>query len=429
MNDTNQTPESSLDAQQDASSRLARLGRARVLAAIGGALLAGGAIALAYHHSRPDAPDPGADSPVPVVAVTRVERADLYREVSVPAEFRPYAEVDLHSKVAGYVQQMKVDIGDRVEAGQLLAMLEVPELKDQLDHDLAAEQRADADYRDAHLAYTRLVAVNRQHPNLVAQQDLDTAEAKDATASGALAGAKADVGKDRTLVDYTRISAPFDGVITRRYADPGALIQAGTTSQTQSMPVVRLSDNYRLRLDFPVSVDYVRGIRVGEPLTVRVESLGGKTLTGTIARFTQAVDASTRTMTAEMEVENKDLAIVPGMYATVILRAEHHPNALAIPVEAVPAGSRTAWVVTSANRVEERPISLGMETSTRYEVLSGLREGERVMIGNPAQLRTGERVVARLDAASSGASPGSERTAMHPSDPSRPANQAEQSRP
>ena len=154
---------------------------------------------------------------------------------------------------------MKVDIGDRVKAGQLLAVLEVPELHDDFDHAVASHARAQADYRDAHLAYTRLVAVNKDHPNLIAQQDLDTAEAHDATARGGVEAAKSDVEKYQTLVGYTRIVAPFDGVITKRYADPGSLIQAGTASNTQAMPLVRVSDNMLLRLDFPVSVDYVHG--------------------------------------------------------------------------------------------------------------------------------------------------------------------------
>src|SRR4029077_15945846 len=159
----------------------------------------------------------------PVVAVARVDREDLFREINFPAEFRPYTEVDLHAKVSGYVKDMKVDIGDRVKAGQLLAVLEVPELREELDHAVAAHQRAQAEYRDAHLAYTRLVAVNQDHPNLIAQQDLDTAEAHDATAQGTVAATKADVDKDRTLVAYTRITAPFAGVITKRFADPGSL--------------------------------------------------------------------------------------------------------------------------------------------------------------------------------------------------------------
>ncbi len=161
---------------------------------------------------------------IPSVAVAKADREDLYKEITIPAEFRPYTDVDVHAKVSGYVKQMKVDIGDRVKAGQLLAELEVPELKDELDQAIAARNRADAEYRDAHLAYTRLLAVNKTHPNLIAQQDMDTAEAKDAAAQGALGAAQADVGKYQTLFAYTRITAPFPGVVTKRYADPGALI-------------------------------------------------------------------------------------------------------------------------------------------------------------------------------------------------------------
>ncbi|HYM27934.1 MAG TPA: efflux RND transporter periplasmic adaptor subunit, partial [Steroidobacteraceae bacterium] len=343
--------------------------------------------------ARAAAADAGA---LPAVAVARVEREDLFREISIPAEFRPYAEVELHAKVSGYVKDMKVDIGDRVKPGQLLAVLEVPELTDELDHARASQRRAQADYRDAHLAYTRLVAANKQHPNLIAEQDLDTAEAHDASAEGALAAAKADADKYQTLVAYTRITAPFGGVITKRYADPGALIQAGTASNTQSMPLVRLSDNTLLRLDFPVSVDYVRGIRLDAPVAVSVGSLGGRVYSGRIKRFSDRVDDSTRTMVVEMEVPNPSLELVPGMYATVTLKTEERPHALAIPTEAVPPGGKSVLVVDGAGRVAERRVTLGLETPARYEVLSGLHEGELVMIGNPAQVPLGEKVEPRL---------------------------------
>jgi len=337
-------------------------------------------------------------SAVPSVAVVKVAFEDLHKEIAIPAEFRPYAEVDLHAKVSGYVKRIDVDIGDTVKRGQLLAVLEVPELREELDHAVAAHQRAEASYRDTHLGYTRLLAVNRAHSNLVAQQDLDTAEAKDATAAGELAATRADVNKDQTLVDYTRITAPFDGVITRRYADPGALIQSGTASQTQTMPLVRLSDNYHLRLDFPVSVDYVQGIRIDDPVSVRVESLGGKAFIGRIARFTHTVEASTRTMTAEMEIDNTNLSLLPGMYATVILKAEQRKHVLAIPIEAVPPGSSSVYVVNAKHEVAERAIRLGLETPTKYEVRSGLVAGDLVLLGNPMQLRPGQKVDARFGA-------------------------------
>ena len=336
-----------------------------------------------------------ASAPIaPSVAVVKVTREDLARDIKIPAEFRPYTEVELHAKVSGYLQQMNVDFGDRVKAGQLLATIEIPELKDELDNAVAVEKKAEADYRNAHLAYSRLTAVNQEHPNLVAQQDLDTAESRDGDTSAAIAAAKAEVEKYQTLLDYTKITAPFDGVVTRRYTDPGSMIQAGTASQ--ALPLLRLSDNYHLRLDFPVSVDYVQNIHVGDPVDVHVESLGDKTFTGKIARFTDRVDETTRTMTVEMEVPNPKLELIPGMYATVMLKADQRPHAVAIPTEAISAGKSTVLVVNSNNEIEQRTITLGLETPTRYEVLSGVKEGDLVLIGNTSQLKPGEKVEPKL---------------------------------
>jgi RND family efflux transporter MFP subunit len=335
-------------------------------------------------------------APVPSVAVIKVGREDLAKQMTIPAEFRAYAEVELHAKVSGYLQNIKVDFGDKVKAGDVLATIEVPELQDELNNAIATERKAEANYTNAHLIYSRLISVNKDHPNLVAQQDLDAAESRDADTSAAIAAAHAEAEKYRTLIKYTRITAPFDGVVTWRYADPGSMIQAGTASDTQSKPVVRLSDNYRLRLDFPVSVDSVRNIQLGDPVDVHVESLGGKLFTGKIARFTRRVDEATRTMTVEMEIENPSLELVPGMYAAVDFKVEQHTNVLAIPIEAVASGKKsTVTVVNARNELEQRAITLGLETPTRYEVLSGLKEGEFVVLGDTGQIKPGQKVEAR----------------------------------
>jgi RND family efflux transporter MFP subunit len=331
------------------------------------------------------------------VAVAQVLREDLFNEVPIPAEFRPYLQVELHAKVSGYVDQINVDIGDRIKAGQLLATLEVPELRDELNRARAAEKRATADYKDAHLVYTRLLAVEKDHPNLVAQQELDAAEAKDSTTEAAIAAAKADRQKYETLIAYTRITAPFDGVITRRYADPGSLIQAGTTSDTQSMPLVQLSDNYRLRLDFPVSVVNVKDIRVGDQVEVQVESLRDKTFTGVISRCTQKVDDDTRTMRTEIEVPNPNLELVPGMYAKALLKVQRRSRVLSIPIEAVSQEKQpSVYVVNRSQEIEERSVTLGLETPTRYEVVEGLKEGDLVMIGGRSNVRLGQKVEPKL---------------------------------
>jgi RND family efflux transporter MFP subunit len=329
---------------------------------------------------------------VRTAAVVTVGREDLARDVEIPAEFRAYVQADLHAKVSGYLQTIYVDFGDLVKSNQLLAVLEVPELKDELDAAIAAEQRVEADYTNAHLISTRLEGVNRENPNLVAQQDIDTANAKDSVARAAVVAAKADVEKYQTLFSYTKITAPFDGVITARNADPGALIQAGTSSG-MAKPVVRISDNYHLRLDFPVSVEYVKYMKKGNPVEARVDSLGGKKYSGVITRFTHEVNEDTRTMMTEIEVPNPNLELTPGMYAAVVLKVQQRPSALAVPIEAVSSGGKpTVYLVNGNNEIEERAVKLGLETATRYEILDGLKEGDRVVVGIRSEFHPGDKV-------------------------------------
>ena len=326
------------------------------------------------------------------VAVAPVVRRELSKEVSVQAEFRPYQEIELHAKVAGYLQEIKVDIGDQVKAGDLLGTLEVPELREDFARGTAALQRAQASYKDTHLNYTRLASVAKSQPNLVSQQDLDAAEAKDAMSAAAVTEARSELDKYSTLEAYTRITAPFSGVITKRFADAGALIQAGTSSSTQAMPLVRLSQNDRLRLSFPVSVLYADKIAVGDPITLVFDG-GAKPVTAAISRLSGRISTETRTMLVESDITNADLKLIPGMYVTVELKVERRPQALAIPAEAV-AGTkeRTVYVVNRDHVIEERPVKLGLETATSYEVLSGVGEGELVVVGSRTQLRIGQKV-------------------------------------
>ncbi len=191
----------------------------------------------------------------------------------------------------------------------------------------ASEQeviRAEASYNDAHLSYRRLQDVARDHPKLVAEQEVMTTQTRDATAAGALAVAKqrvsectAELSKVRSMIAYTTIAAPFDGVITKRYADPGALIQAGTSSSAQA-PVVDIAEDKRLRLVFPVPESAVPLVKVGAPLRVTVSSIAA-TLEAKVSRYAGKVDRATRTMSTEAEIDNRDGRLTPGMYASVDL--------------------------------------------------------------------------------------------------------------
>ena len=356
-----------------------------------GALALLGIILLARHGG-----DTSTQLPTPTVAVARTTRQDIYNQVEIPAEFRPYVQSELHALVTGYVSEMNVDFGDKVKQGQILATLAVPELMDQLHNAQAKQQQAEADYTNAHLIYTRLQEVNKLHPKLIAQQDLDTAQSKDSSAAAAVAAAKAEVEKFQTLEEYTKITAPFDGIITQRSADPGALVQAGTSSD-RSMPLLKISDNYRLRLDFPVSVDQVKDVHVGDPVTVRVDSLNGKTFTGKIMRFSNKVNDDTRTMMTELEVDNSNLEIVPGMYASVLFRFENHRQALTVPVEAISnPKDPTLYVINKQNELESRPVKLGLEMPDKYEILEGIKEGDLVLVGRRSQANPGQKVTPKV---------------------------------
>ncbi len=342
------------------------------------------------------------------VSVAKASLGDLDRTLVVPAEFRPYQEVDLHAKVPGFLESIRVDVGDRVEAGQLLASLEIPELLDDLSRSRVVEQRAAEEVRraeaadaEAHAANERLVAVDRAQPKLVAQQELDVSTARARQSASALAAAKlqveiarAETAKLETTARYAKITAPFGGVVTRRSADPGALIAAGTSS-SQSPSLVRVSQIDRLRLGFPVSMSHVSRIAVGTPVEIRVTNRP-KPILGKIARFTHRIDSATRTMEAEVDVENADLSLIPGMYASVAIRIEHRPAALSVPVQAVTRDRSTNVMVVGPDHVlATRPVTIGLETPDRIEILDGVREGESVIVGGSGDAKPGDIVEPR----------------------------------
>ena len=379
-----------------------------------------GLIASLAACSRPQA-EARVSAETPPVAVAKVTRGDVSQVLTVAAEFRPYQEIDVHAKVAGYVKTIGVDVGDRVKPGQLLAVLEVPELQDDLQQDQAAVKRANEEINRAqadlertqsahdvsHLASTRLASVSKEQPKLVAQQDLDEANGRDrvaeaqvSTAKAALAAAreqlaiaKANEAKTETLFAYARITAPFEGVITHRYADTGAMIQAGTSSQTQTMPLVRLSQNNLLRLIIPVPESAVPRIHLKEPVDVRVQALG-RSFPGAVARFSDRVDSDTRTMRVEVDVQNPTLELVPGMYAQASIALDEAKNALTIPVQAVDRVDEktSVMVVTKDHKIASRNVELGLESADRVAVTRGLDAGDLVVLGNRAQLKEGTLV-------------------------------------
>jgi RND family efflux transporter MFP subunit len=272
-------------------------------------------------------------------------------------------------------------------------------------------QRAESNLKIRQLSYDRLAGVSKSRPHLIAQQEIDDSEARLRDAEAQLASARAHMGateeqvtasttvKDRvdTMLGYLRISAPFAGVITQRRGDPGALVQAGTASQTQAMPVVRLSQIDPLRLVLPVPESVVPRIRIGSPVEVRVEALN-RVFQGRVARFTGRLDSATRTMETEVDLQNPGHVIKPGMFGNALLRLDRRDNTIAVPVQALSekGGSSSVMVVNADGQLEERRVEIGLETPDLVEVKSNLRDGELVVIGNRSSLKPGTRVEAKL---------------------------------
>jgi RND family efflux transporter MFP subunit len=372
-----------------------------------------------------DPSEPGASPSGVSVGVVKVIRKDVGRMLTVSSELVPFQEIDVYAKESGFVKELNVDYGSRVQKDQVLATLEIPELQLQVKEDDAAVKNAEAQIPHAQeelnrvqaqqkvlqLQFDRLNGVSQAKPGLVAQQEVDDSEGK-ALASAAqveaaksnlqsaqsvLAAAQARREHDQALFDYAKITAPFAGVVTQRFANLGTLMQAGTSSSTQAMPLVRLSQDDLYRLVIPVPESYVKFIHLGDPVSVNVPSLS-RSFPGKVARFSVDVREDTRTMHTEVDVANSSRVLLPGLYAEATITLEKKDAAIAVPLQAVDQDDNktTVDVVDSSGKVERRQVVLGIQTATDAEVLSGLQEAELVVVSDRSGLKAGQTVQTKM---------------------------------
>jgi RND family efflux transporter MFP subunit len=361
-------------------------------------------------------------APAPRVAVVPVTRQDISSTLEIASELQPFQEISVYAKVSGYVKKLNIDWGKHVAQGDLLAVLEVPELEQQIDEDEASVKRseqevaraqeeltgAESAYNVAHLTYSRLANVQKTQPNLVAQQEVDEAQGKDAQTNAgvsaakdfyagsqqALAASKAALEKDTALFNYSRITAPFDGVVTEMDAYTGALLPAGTSSNKGDLPLCHLAQNDTLRLVIPIPERAVPDVPLGQTVAVHVTTVN-KTFEGKVARTSDQIDTDTRTMHTEVDVPNPKYLLVPGMYANVEIPLQTEKNALVVPAQTVEAsaeGQGSVMVIDSSNRIEKRSVTTGVQSANNIEILSGLQQGERVLLGEQSQYKAGEIV-------------------------------------
>jgi RND family efflux transporter MFP subunit len=362
----------------------------------------------------------------PTVAVVKVARENISDTLEIASEFQPYQEIDVFAKVSGYIRKLYVNYGTHVKQGQLLADLEVPELEQQVQQDEAMAQRsqqdleryrqelnsAESSYTVAHLSYTRIADVQKSQPGLVAQQEVDDALGKDQEAAAAVSGAKdavsgaeqallsakAALDKDKDIFAYTHITAPFDGVVTSINAYTGALLPAGTTSSKGDLALCHLSQNDLLRLVIPLPERAVPDVQIGETVSVNVTTLN-KTLQGKIVRFSDQIDLQTRTMYTEVDVPNPDYSLVPGMYVSVVIPLRTQQNVLTVPLQAVHLSGESkgsVLIVNDSGRIERRDVTLGIQTADKAEIVTGLTEGDEVVLGEQDQYKPDELVSPKL---------------------------------
>jgi RND family efflux transporter MFP subunit len=380
------------------------------------------ALASCGGPGKVQAKNPGGSASAPVsVGVVTVGKKTLERTLRVSSELVPFQEIDVYAKESGYIRDLNVDYGTHVQKNQVIATLEIPELEAQLRQDDAAIKnaserithaqneldRVEAQHKVMQLQYDRLNGVAKSKPGLVAQQEVDEVQGR-ALASASqveagksnlqsaqsdLAAAQAKREHDQVLFDYSKITAPFAGVITQRFANLGALVQAGTSSSTQAMPIVRLSEDDLFRLVIPVPESYVHYIHIGDPVSVRVSSLD-RTFPGKVARFSVDVREDTRTMHTEVDVANPQRVMLPGLYADATITLERKANTLSVPLQAVDHNGdlTTVDVIDASGQIAVRPVVLGIQTPTDAEVLDGLHEGDSVVVSDRSSLKNGQAV-------------------------------------
>jgi RND family efflux transporter MFP subunit len=365
---------------------------------VGAALLAAGALAVLVLQrgdlrpsAEPEGPGPAAPArgdaapePAPAgtvdVQVTKPTRRDITYAISLSANVAPLYQTTLYAKVAGYLRWIGPDKGDRVAKGEVLAIIDAPEVEEQYEQALS-------DYKIKKLTYERLARVWKESPDVIAKQDVDVAEA-------AFESAKNVMEQRRVLRDYTKVRAPYAGIITARFVDPGALIQVATTSATGAIPLFTIMDLDTVRVYTNVPQDEAPLVKPGTtPAVVTVKELGGRQYRGTVTRVTLALDPASRTMLAEIDLPNPDHAIQPGISAEVTLSLRQSLNTLVIPPTAIVAGGKTKAVfIVDGGVARQVQIKTGITDGRWVEVVEGLTGNEDVVVVGKSRLTDGMAV-------------------------------------
>jgi RND family efflux transporter MFP subunit len=316
---------------------------------------------------------PNSSQPVEV-QVTKPVRKSLTYSVTLPANIAPLYQTTLYAKVSGYLKWIGPDKGDHVKKGQIVAIIDAPEVEEQY-------QQAAADYKIKKITFDRLKNVLKESPDVIAKQDVDVAEA-------AYDGARTLMQQRAVLRDYTKVRAPYDGTITARFADPGALIQVATSSATTAIPLFTIMDLNTVRVYANVPQDDSPWVVPGQTnVAVRVHELPERAFTGTITRSTLALDPSTRSLLVEVDLPNPDRALRPGTFAEAIIALREIPNALVLPPQAITSTAKgTTVFIVDQGKATAVAVHTGITDGQWIEITDGLRGDEDVVVVGKRQL-------------------------------------------
>ncbi len=331
---------------------------------------------------KPPSTLPAKSTPVEPLKVQVVQpsRGPISRSISLPANVRALQQAILYAKVGGYLTAIRVDRGDSVKAGDVLAEIEAPEL-------LADATKFRAEVEVAQLDFQRLTAAGKKSPDLVMPLSVEAAKGKFEIAT-------ANAERNETMLHFTKIIAPFDGVVTKRWVDIGALIPAATGSGSpQSAAVLTVVDFSRVRVEVFVPESEVPLLKAGLAAEVRVEELTGKTFAGEVTRIAWSLDELTKTMPIEIELANPEGALRPGMFATAKILVAQKRDSLLVPVEAlVVEKARTSVFALVDGKARKMVVKVGFEDGKSFEVLEGINRETAVILSGKLPLTDGQSV-------------------------------------
>ncbi len=372
MNAPHDDGHSARTAEKDWKKELGEILRSRMTLAVFGAFALLVALRLGanwYMHRRLAAA-------IPTVQVTQPTLRAVDRSISLPADVEAIEEARLYAHISGYLKKIYVDEGDTVRAGELLADIDAPDVVQEYN-----KAKADANLKEETLKRYRELLAGK----VISQQEFDTLEADAREAAARLENASANM-------EYTRIKAPFPGSIARRYVYPGDLISEATRGGNQS-PIFLMVNESRLRISVNVPQNETAKIHLGDPVDIGVDSLPGKVFLGAISRIDAILDETTKTQRVLIDVENPDLKLRAGMFASVVLHVEHVKDALTIPRAALQGSDGQPFVyVVAGGHARVRPVKLGIEEQEFAQVLSGVAPGDQIVLMGGQSLVDGAAV-------------------------------------